>query len=316
MPGGRLTDHDRARIAAGLGDGLGYAEIARRLGRPTSTISREVARNGGPDAYRATRAQAATSQRARRSRPPRVPPPATEGSARDPAVAKVFLDQFVTLMIQTGLPRMAARTFAALITTDTGTLTAAELVGQLQVSPASVSKAVAYLEQLDLIRRARDPNQRRDRYIIDDDLWLRTWLSDTRRNQNWADTASYGATVLGPTTAAGRRLDQMSQFFAQLAHDMAPGPLSPEAAQDILTVAAALLHAKAPLTAQQLGDALGWPTSRVTQALQSAQTFPDITGPAAVQPTKGGAYTIAARTGHLTASQRHNLHRAGSLSPM
>ncbi|MGS2586459.1 helix-turn-helix domain-containing protein [Streptomyces hebeiensis] len=41
MPGGRLTQQDRRRIAAGLADGLPYAEIARRLDRPTSTISRE-----------------------------------------------------------------------------------------------------------------------------------------------------------------------------------------------------------------------------------------------------------------------------------
>lgn len=48
MPGGRLTQQERQQIALGLGDGLAYAEIARRLERPTSTITREVMRNGGP----------------------------------------------------------------------------------------------------------------------------------------------------------------------------------------------------------------------------------------------------------------------------
>ncbi|MFD0661872.1 helix-turn-helix domain-containing protein [Thermocatellispora tengchongensis] len=48
MPGGRLTYEDRQAIASGLADGLDYAEIARRLARPTSTVTREVARNGGP----------------------------------------------------------------------------------------------------------------------------------------------------------------------------------------------------------------------------------------------------------------------------
>ncbi|MEU6381153.1 helix-turn-helix domain-containing protein, partial [Streptomyces sp. NPDC046909] len=37
MPGGRLTQQDRQQIALGLSDGLAYAEIARRLDRPTST---------------------------------------------------------------------------------------------------------------------------------------------------------------------------------------------------------------------------------------------------------------------------------------
>ena len=34
MPGGRLTHQDRERIGSGLAQGLGYAEIARQLGRP------------------------------------------------------------------------------------------------------------------------------------------------------------------------------------------------------------------------------------------------------------------------------------------
>ena len=69
MPGRRLTSTDRQRIAAGLAQGRDFAEIAGDLGRPTSTISREVARNAGPGRYRAELAQLATVRRARR-RPP------------------------------------------------------------------------------------------------------------------------------------------------------------------------------------------------------------------------------------------------------
>ncbi|MDA0638253.1 helix-turn-helix domain-containing protein, partial [Nonomuraea sp. MCN248] len=63
MPGSRLTWQDRRRIAAGLAEGLGYAEIARGLDRPTSTVSREVARNGGPGVYRPDHAHQATGWR-------------------------------------------------------------------------------------------------------------------------------------------------------------------------------------------------------------------------------------------------------------
>ena len=75
MPGGRLTQQERQQIALGLADGLAYAEIARRLDRPTSTITREVMRNGGPTAYRADLAHRATERRAHRRRhaPPRGP---------------------------------------------------------------------------------------------------------------------------------------------------------------------------------------------------------------------------------------------------
>lgn len=81
MPGGRLTQQERQQIASGLADGLAYAEIARGLDRPTSTITREVMRNGGPTAYRADLAHRATERRAHQRRPaaPRgtqaAPPP-------------------------------------------------------------------------------------------------------------------------------------------------------------------------------------------------------------------------------------------------
>lgn len=69
MPGGRLTQSERQQIALGLADSLPYAEIARRLDRPTSTITREVMRNGGPTAYRADLAHRATEHRAHRRKP-------------------------------------------------------------------------------------------------------------------------------------------------------------------------------------------------------------------------------------------------------
>ena len=69
MPGGRLSQQDRQQIALGLADSLPYAEIARRVDRPTSTVTREVMRNGGPTAYRADLAHRATERRAHRRRP-------------------------------------------------------------------------------------------------------------------------------------------------------------------------------------------------------------------------------------------------------
>lgn len=87
MPGGRLTQQERQQIALGLADGLAYAEIARRLDRPTSTVTREVMRNGGPTAYRADLAHRATERRAHRRgqaapRGPQAPAPPTVGTPR------------------------------------------------------------------------------------------------------------------------------------------------------------------------------------------------------------------------------------------
>ena len=61
-----LSLEDREEISRGLSCGENYATIARRLGRPTSTVSREVQRNGGRERYRAAGADRATRQRARR----------------------------------------------------------------------------------------------------------------------------------------------------------------------------------------------------------------------------------------------------------
>lgn len=292
MPGGRLTNQDRRRIAAGLTAGLGYAEIARKLGRPTSTVSREVTRNGGGAEYRADRAHRATGQRARRT------PPAMGPAAGTPDAVRGFVDEFAALMVHTGLPRMAARVFTALVTTDSGALTAAELVGGLRVSPASVSKAVGYLEGLDLVRRERD--QRRERYVIDEDLWLRTWLTSARTNAALADTAQRGTEVFPATTPTGARLDHMRRFFAQLSEDMAGGP---DGLDDLLTVAAALVHAAAPRTAAQVAAALGWPVDRVAGALRDAESRPDQTDPVAVRQIGGGAYAVTVKPGRLTAAQ-------------
>jgi IS30 family transposase len=61
-----LSLENREEISRGLALEQSLSEIARGLGRPTSTVSREVQRNGGRLNYRAARADRATCERARR----------------------------------------------------------------------------------------------------------------------------------------------------------------------------------------------------------------------------------------------------------
>lgn len=51
---------------------LSFAEIARGLGRVTSTVSREVNNNGGREGYRAVAADTAARARARRPKPAKL----------------------------------------------------------------------------------------------------------------------------------------------------------------------------------------------------------------------------------------------------
>ncbi|MCA2223572.1 GbsR/MarR family transcriptional regulator [Nonomuraea aurantiaca] len=222
MPGGRLTNQDRRQIAAGMAEGLTYAEIARGLGRPTSTITREVMRNGGSRGYRADQAHQATEGRARRRRTASAPaaPATTAAYGRDPEAVHDFTERVTALLLQTGLPRMIARVLSCLYATDSGSLTAAELVQRLRVSPASISMAVGYLEEQGLIRRERDARRRRERYVIDDDVWCQAFLMSAQRNAMLADIALEGAEILGAATPAGARSAYMGQFLKHMSEDM------------------------------------------------------------------------------------------------
>lgn len=214
MPGGRLTQQDRQQIALGLADGLAYAEIARRAGRPTSTITREVMRNGGPAGYRADLAHRATQRRTRRRRPASsrgaqsVPLP----HGRDAEAVREYEETLTTVFMQSGLPKMMGRVLACLYTTDSGSLTASELVQRLQVSPASISKAITSLESLDLARRERD-ERRRERYVVDDDLWYQAMVRSARDNARVVEAARQGVGVLGPGTPAAARLENVARFL-------------------------------------------------------------------------------------------------------
>lgn len=214
MPGGRLTQQERQQIASGLADSLPYAEIARHLDRPTSTVTREVMRNGGPTAYRADLAHRATERRAHRRKPATVrgAQSAPQAHGRDAEAVAEYEETFTTVMMASGLNKMGARVLTCLFTTDAGSLTAAELTERLQVSPASISKAIAFLESQSLVRRERD-ERRRDRYLVDDELFYQATIASARANYQLVATARQGVAVLGPDTPAAARLENIARFL-------------------------------------------------------------------------------------------------------
>ncbi|NUR27837.1 MAG: helix-turn-helix domain-containing protein [Catenulispora sp.] len=225
MPGGRLTQQDRHRIATGLADDLSYAEIARRLGRSTSTVSREIARNGGPAGYRSELAHRATERRARRRTPVMRAAKSKQVRAAGLGVEgravgdRVVEDRAVELAVGMGLPRMAARVLVALSLSGDGRLTAAELARGLEVSPASISAAVSYLISQGLIQREREPQRRHDVYTFDHDAWYHAAMTGARQTLEAARIAKEGAEALGADTPEGSRLAKGGAFLEQISLD-------------------------------------------------------------------------------------------------
>ncbi|MEU8898900.1 MarR family transcriptional regulator [Nocardia sp. NPDC048505] len=208
-----MTRSDRGRIADGLARGLDHAEIGRRLGRPTSTISREIARNGGPGRYSAELAHLATRHRARRI-PRRI------ASAPTPEVSPALLAELTDALVGTGVPRTAAGVMACLLTSETASATAAELARRLHVSAPTVSQAVRLLEEQGMLVRGRDGDSRRQRYFLGDDAGFSTILASVRANQHLADTVRRGAGALGTGTAAGERLETAADLLEQIGADI------------------------------------------------------------------------------------------------
>ncbi|MFB7251985.1 MarR family transcriptional regulator [Microbacterium sp. NPDC056234] len=294
MANGRLRIDDRRVIADGVAHGLSFAEIARRIGRPTSTVSREVARHGHRD-YRADQAQQATGRRVRPYAAPQVESDGDRTSS--------FVAELASALAATGMPRMPARIFASLVTTTADSMAAADLVRALGVSPASVSKAIGYLEGMELVERDHDPGSRRERYRVGSDIWTRAVRADSDAHADVADASSRGIAFFGADSAPGIRLAQMGRFFGELTDQLRGSGLADQPAGDAVIIVTALGHAGRPVTAAELAGALGWSASRIDDALQDLDQRPAVADPFIVSSDDHG-YRLRARPDRLSGAQR------------
>ncbi|HZC64383.1 MAG TPA: MarR family transcriptional regulator [Streptosporangiaceae bacterium] len=154
------------------------------------------------------------AQGPRQPQEPELPQEAQQGQeARDGAAVRQFIQRFGSLLADAGMPRMPARIFAALLTTDSGRLTAEDLAGLLQVSPAAVSGGVRYLIQVGLVSRETEPGSRRHVYVLPDNVWHEVLRVRDGIMVRWADAMRGGAEVLGAGTPAGARLAESAMYF-------------------------------------------------------------------------------------------------------
>jgi DNA-binding transcriptional regulator GbsR (MarR family) len=112
-----------------------------------------------------------------------------------------------------GMQRMTARVLAALLFTETPTMTAGELGERLQASPGAISGAVKMLTSVGIVERVPAPGSRRDHYRLRDNAWAVQYT-----NQNEVTTAVIKAAEAGIATTedgslARERLTQMRDFY-------------------------------------------------------------------------------------------------------
>jgi DNA-binding transcriptional regulator GbsR (MarR family) len=123
-----------------------------------------------------------------------------------------FVERFAAALVVSGLPRMAARVFALLLSREDGSATAAELAAALQASPAAISGAVRYLIQIHLIARSHRPGDRRDVYRLVSDDWYEMLAERVHDLHQLVQLSRDGVDAVGPETRTGARLEKTAQF--------------------------------------------------------------------------------------------------------
>jgi DNA-binding transcriptional regulator GbsR (MarR family) len=137
----------------------------------------------------------------------------TDAVGRDQEAVSKFVEGFAAQLVEAGMQRMPARVFAALLSSDEGTMTSAALGEQLRISPAAVSGAVRYLAQTHMVAREREPGSRRERYRVHGDQWYEALTNREAVLKRWEAALREGVASLGADTPAGRRMAETLAFF-------------------------------------------------------------------------------------------------------
>jgi DNA-binding transcriptional regulator GbsR (MarR family) len=144
-----------------------------------------------------------------------------DAMGRDQEAVAKFVESFAAQLVEAGMQRMSARVFAALLSSDEGVMTSAELGEQLKISPAAVSGAVRYLSQVHMVSREREPGSRRERYRVHGDQWYEALTNREAIIRRWEGALRDGVSSLGADTPAGRRMAETLAFFEFIEGELA-----------------------------------------------------------------------------------------------
>jgi hypothetical protein len=145
------------------------------------------------------------------------PAPAPHGGALPPVDV---VERLGGALADLGMQVQPSRVFAALLATEDGRLTSAQLAELLAISPAAISGAVRFLLQARMIRRERAGGSRRDVYVVQDDAWHDVLVQ--KDNLYGPLVAALGAAHarVGPSTRAGERMQLSVEFLEFVQREM------------------------------------------------------------------------------------------------
>ena len=131
-----------------------------------------------------------------------------------------FIEGFALKLNESGMQRMSARVFAALLVAPGGGLTAREIADTLGVSAGAVSGATNYLTRTGLVERTRTPGERVDRYDVRGTTWAEAMAVETETLRTLSSWLDKGASTVADDPAAVERLEGTRDFFAFMADEM------------------------------------------------------------------------------------------------
>lgn len=112
-----------------------------------------------------------------------------------------------------GFPRIPAFVLMALTASESGRMTAAELAGQLAVSPAAISGAVRYLTTIGFVGRVSEPGSRRHVYGIGRTPWYTASLDRSGSYRFLSGMLRQSAARIPGRPGAQARIEELASFF-------------------------------------------------------------------------------------------------------
>ncbi|MEU3252291.1 helix-turn-helix domain-containing protein [Streptomyces sp. NPDC006997] len=130
-------------------------------------------------------------------------------------------ERLALTLAQSGMQRTTARVMTALLFTQQEAMTSADLCEELQISSGAVSGAVNQLVSTGIIERVPAPGSRRDHYRFREHAWATLMGNQNALLDSMWNAAAEGIKAAGRDSTAGRRLDEMQDFYGFMQREMA-----------------------------------------------------------------------------------------------